>query len=459
MKLRKLIPFAIIFALSIFLRSINLLDRAPFDWDQNRDYSQVLAISQGEYLPLGPVAKGSVGGFFLGSLYYYILLPAFSLLSGALIALPVTSIFIDSLVAGLIYLLFSKSIGKKLSLLTALTWAISWFLVESSRISWNVALIPIWSAFAIYFLDRLRNTHSKKALFALALLGGISFHIHVSVIGVFFLLMLFSLRYLRFPLRVYIQAFLFGLLPLIPLIHYDLTHAYKNLRLVRDYISTRPPASTSLIEMLTVTLTKIGKVTKALYFANFADSLFLGIIMLILAFINFFRAHSLIKVSSLIIILNTTLIILLRDYNFPEYYLALSYLPLLLVGFYSLLSILKLTKNLSLPLTLIILIYLSVINYQSSSTARTAYSLGAKQELVESLTSYDMPLDIHLQFDPGREGGFEYLIARSEIRLDSTSSMQILLTDRLDSPGYIDGELCEDLTHLGNIKSAFHIVQ
>ena len=68
MKLRKLIPFAIIFALSIFLRSINLLDRAPFDWDQNRDYSQVLAISQGEYLPLGPVAKGSVGGFFLPSL-------------------------------------------------------------------------------------------------------------------------------------------------------------------------------------------------------------------------------------------------------------------------------------------------------------------------------------------------------------------------------------------------------
>jgi len=204
---------------------------------------------------------------------------------------------------------------------------------------------------------------------------------------------------------------------------------------------------------------KLGKVTNALFFTKFADSLILGFSIFILSIISFFRSRSLFQISSLFIILNFILIISFRDYNFPEYYFAVSYLPIYLVGFNFFSSLISHAHKLSFPLTALLIAIIAFLNLRAFSTEMVSYSLGAQQQLVNSLLTYDIPLDIHLDFDPGRDGGLRHLITRSSISQDSDSPMQILLTDKINSPAYINGELCEDITTIGNIKSAFHIVQ
>lgn len=449
----------LIFVVALSLRSFHLVDRAPFDWDQNRDYSQVLVISGGEHTALGPVAKGSVGGFYLGSLYYYLLLPAFTIMSGALDALPMTSIIFDSLVAGLIYLLFSTVLGKRISLSVALLWSVSWFLIESSRVSWNVALIPIWTLLTLYSVTKIKKSRSTSHLYLLAFLGGLTFHIHLTLIAIFPFLILIALKSRHYKVADYLKALGFGLLPLIPLIHYDLTHAFKNLRLVRDFFATRAVSSTTTLEMIRMVTIKLGKVTRALYFAKFADSLVLGTSVITLSIASLLKARPVIRTSALMILLNIALIILFRDYNFPGYYLAASYLPIYLVGINFLFTLASLAGKLRLPLILIIVISLLAVNLRSYSTELVSYSLGAKQALVSSLIKLDTPLDIHLNFDPGRDGGIGYLISRSPLLIDPNSSTRVILTDKVDSPAYIEGELCEDLLQLGNMKSALDIVQ
>lgn len=459
MKFSKLIPFFLLFTLAFFLRSDNLANHTTFDWDQDRDYSQVLEISRGDHKAIGPVVKGSVGGFYLGSLYYYLLLPAFTITSGALISLPLTSIIIDSIVAGLIYFLFARIIGKPKSFILALVWSISWFLISTSRVSWNVALIPVWSLFIIYTLTKLHESRSIFHFYLLAFLGGLTFHIHVSLIGIFPLLLIFSHKSIRFSPLTYLKAFLLGIIPITPLIYHDVTHAYLNLRLVRNFITSNSTSHTTYADIFRMAMIKLGKVVNALYFSRFADSYLLGIFITILAFINYFRAQPIFRISSILIITNLSLVILLKDYGFPEYYFAISYLPIYLITLNFLAYLLSKAHSFRPYITCVITVAIVILNIQSYSTVAGIFSLGAKKELVSSITTYQSPLSIHYSFDPGRDGGLQHLVNRSNIIQDAGSSTQILLTDKIDSPGYINGELCEDIVVVGHMKSAFHIVQ
>ncbi len=85
----------VIFTLAFALRFNHFTNNSPFDWDQNRDYGEVAKIATGKLPILGPVAKGE-GGFYLGSLYYYLLYPAYYFMSGSLSSLPLISLSIDA---------------------------------------------------------------------------------------------------------------------------------------------------------------------------------------------------------------------------------------------------------------------------------------------------------------------------------------------------------------------------
>lgn len=99
---------------------------------------------------------------------------------------------------------------------------------------------------------------------------------------------------------------------------------------------------------------------------------------------------------------------------------------------------------------------MNILNY---TTTTGNFSLKYKYELIESLKLLPTPIDVSYQFDPGREGGFGYILKLENIALDKKSKTKILLTDKLNTPLYINGELARDLTQIGNFKSALYIVQ
>lgn len=441
---------------AIFLRFFHYANRAPFDWDQNRDYGEVKKIAAGQYVPLGPIAKGSVGGFYLGSLYYYLLFPAYGLTSGSLTALPVTSILLDCLMVIAIFLLLSKIIGGPRALgLTAL-WASSWFLIEASKISWNVALLPLWSLGLIYAFHQAATNHSRPHLYLLGLLAGLALHIHVTALPLIPLLLLLYLRRLSFPLAVWIKAGLLALLPALPLIHYDLTHAGLNLHLLNTFLRSVGSSAPSLPAMTIMALTKLGKVVSGLLFARFVPSLPLGVLTFALALSSVKSKLPLTELAGLHTLILLGMIIGFRDYNFPEYYFVSAYLSIFLLYTQAFLP-LFVKVNSFLPSLVVILIVL--LNLRAFTTLPTGFSLGTKTAIVDSLKIFDQSLDLHYAFDPGRDGGLRYLVERAGLRLDPHARTRILLTDKQNTPLYIEGELTRDLTQLGNLRTALYIVQ
>lgn len=437
-----------IFIIAFTLRFYHFENRAPFDWDQNRDYGEVVKIASGEYVPLGPLAKG-VGGFYLGSFYYYLLYPTYYLMNGSLSALPLTSLIIDATVAGIIYLLLHKIMGKKRAVILSLVWTLSWFLIDASRISWNVSLVPLWSLFMIYALYEVVEHKSLRHLYLLALLFGFTLHIHVATIPVIPLLLLLYSRRISFSWQVWVKAIILGLVPAIPLGIYDLSHSYFNLHLLRDFISYRGKVTTSLVEMVPMVMIKLGKVVSGIFVSEFRDNLILGIVTVLIAIKSIFTKNTLTQIAGIIVLVSTVLIILFRDYNFPEYYFAPAYLSLCII-------ILNILPRIFLYLFISLFVLLNIRDY---TILPTGYSLSVKNNIVDSLNSFSEPIDLNYSFLPGREGGLEYLVKLNGLKLDPQARTRLLVTDQLNAPLYIDGELARDLIQIGNIRTALYIVQ
>lgn len=427
--------------------------RTPFDWDQNRDYEEVRKIVAGEHTALGPIAKGASGGFYLGSLYYYILVPSYQLFQSDLSALPLTSILIDTVVVALIYLFFRKGMGEGSAFALATLWMCSWFLIEWSRVSWNVALVPIWSLLAIYALHQSISAQSKRAFYFLAIIAGLSVHIHVSTIPIIPLLLIFLFKRFKFTRSTWLKALGISLIPATPLIYHDLTHSFANLHLVKDYLTFRSNLDASWLEIMSLTVTRLGKVVSGIIASVFRSNLVLGVVALALALRAVFTKNLIIILSGAFVLATSFLIIILRDPNFPEYYFAPSYLAILALLIDLLFSVFK-KINLAY-LTLIIIIIINLGAYQTESVS---LSLGAKKEIVASLAKETPPLDITYSFDPGRDGGLRYLVEQS-VKLDSNSKARYILTDKLNTPLYIDGELARDIGEVGNIRLGLYIVQ
>lgn len=440
-----------IFVLAFSLRFYGFANRAPFDWDQDRDYAQVEHIASGQYIALGPVAKG-VGGFYLGSLYYYLLYPAYFLSSGALSSLPLTSIFLDAVVPVFIYLLFKKSLGYKTSLGLATIWSISWLLIEASRISWNVALVPLWTLLTLSTFEHLVGSPNKRWLYLLAFLCGLTIHIHVTAIAIIPMLMIFYYKHFKYSLVDWLIACLVGLIPLLPLALYDLSHSFFNLHLLRDFLGYRTRVDTSLLSMIPMATLKLGKVVSGILFSRFRDSLFVGLTIIIFAIYSLYSHKIIIKTSGLIILISTFLIIVFRDYGFPEYYFSVSYLAIIIVFF----DVINHFFGKASYLILAIIILLNLGSYQTSTTG---FSLANKTQLVESLKEVESPINVYYNFDPGRDGGLRSLVKRSGLIIDPSAKNRVLLTDKLNTPLYIGGELARDLYQIGNLKSALYVVQ
>jgi hypothetical protein len=275
----------------------------------------------------------------------------------------------------------------------------------------------------------------------------------VSIIPIIPIFALLYFRHLRFAFRDWIFTIILMIVPIIPLIIYDLNHGFLNAHLLRNQLGTQATARTSIWQMMYMSMVKLGKVVSGIFFAKFSDNIFLGIITTILAIKSaIFDKKLLYRLAGQTILISIFLIIVLGDYGFPEYYFAAAYLAIIVL-FVMLLS--KLPSILMYPIFSLII----VLNLLDYSTIPTGFSLKYKYDMVATLKDFKEPIDMSYQFDPGRDGGFRYIIELFDIKTDPKSRTRILLTDKLNTPLYIDGELARDLSVIGNFKSALYIVQ
>jgi len=442
----------ILFFAAFLLRLYKYEINSSFDWDQNRDYGEVQKIMNGTPVILGPVAKGS-GGFHLGSLYYYLLVPSYWIMDHSLYSLPLTSIVLDTFFAAAIFLLLHNVIGKKVAIATSIVWIVSWYLVSASRVSWNVALVPLWNLLTLISLYRVIKERSQQYFYSLGLLLGLSFHIHVSIIPLIPIFLALYFKQMKYTFKDWIIFCILAITPLIPLITFDIKHGFFNAHLLRNQLGSQMAARESIRLMLSMTMIKLGKVVSGIFLAKFVDNIYLGIITTLLAYTTIvFDKKLLHQLAGWSIIISIILILALGDYGFPEYYFSPVYLSIMLLYVSQICKLPKL-------LAYFLFIFMISCNLRQITTTASPFSLKYKYDLVSTLKQFQEPIDMHYQFDPGRDGGFGYLINLMDIKTDKNSIIKILLTDKLNSPLYINGELTRDLHTMGNFRSSLYIVQ
>ncbi len=438
---------------SLLLRIYKIENRAPFDWDQNRDFKAISEIASGKPILIGPVAKGE-GGFLLGPLYYYIVTPAYLLSGQSPIALPLTAAILDVVTIAMMLYLLPSIIGKKMAFSVSFIWSFSWFAIEMSRISWNVALIPLWSVLIIWIIT-LRSIYSPSMILFFGLLVGTSWHIHAALIPTSVLL---ALIYFRIWTQNWksIAFFVLGyLIPLIPLIIFDIRHSGINIHLMSEMLKSGSQVDFQLPIMLQSALMRLGKNIQSIFTGISEYSLILGSVLMVLSLASIAYYKGLYRVCGIIIVLNFIAIMYLREPGFPEYYFAFSYIP-------SILIIIKIVHSLtkdSVAILLIIGVLVGITNFMHYSLSETSFGLSRKMSVAKLMSEQGQTIDLYFDLVQGREGGIVPLYKKYGGTIDKSSALKIVVSDKNDGPINLDGELTSVIGNFGGLRVSKLIVE
>jgi len=223
--------------LGAFLRLYRIADYITFLGDEGRDVLVVKRIIvDHKFTLLGPTA--SVGGFFLGPIYYYFMIPflwAFRLDPvgpAVMVALfGIATVF-------LVYKAGKDFFNNRVGLLAAGLYAISPLVVAYSRSSWNPNLMPFFSLLIIWVTWKMVVEDKPKFLLLIGFLFGILIQLHylatflMVVIAVYLLRFFCQFKYLKYYFGA-IGGFLLGWLPFLL---FELRHNFPNFQTLYRFV-------------------------------------------------------------------------------------------------------------------------------------------------------------------------------------------------------------------------------
>ena len=227
----------VILLVASFLRLYRIADYLTFLGDEGRDVLVVkrMIIDQ-KWTLLGPTA--SVGGFFLGPIYYYFMLPFLWLFRLDPVGPAVMVALFSIATVFLVYKIGREFFDSRAGLIAAGLYAISPLVIAYSRSSWNPNLMPFFCLLVIY---TLWLAVAKKRLSFLGLAGfflGIAFQLHylatflVPVVILYTLLFTAETKNIKYYL-LGIGGFLVGWSPFLL---FELRHGFPNLHTLYNFI-------------------------------------------------------------------------------------------------------------------------------------------------------------------------------------------------------------------------------
>ena len=220
-----------------YLRLYRVSEYMTFLGDEGRDMLVVKRmIVDHKFTLLGPTA--SVGGFFLGPMYYYFMVP-FVWVSGlnpAGAAVMVGLFGIATVI--LLYKAGKDMVDVSVGLVAAALYSMSPLIIAYSRSSWNPNVVPFFALSLIYLLWKVSIDVSKRSLFLIGVTLGIGIQLHYlffflfPVVLVWFLLYGRSKKYLKLYAFV-IVGFLVGYAPFLA---FELRHGFPNTISITRFI-------------------------------------------------------------------------------------------------------------------------------------------------------------------------------------------------------------------------------
>lgn len=251
----KNLSLIVVLLLAAFYRLYKIQDYMTFLGDEGRDVLVVYNLLHGKLTLLGPTS--SVGGFFLGPIYYYFMAPFLFLFNYNPVGPAIMVALIGIATVFLIYKICENFFNKRVAFFAAIIYAISPLVVSYSRSSWNPNPLPFFSLLSLLSVYKALQKNSLKLFLATGVLLGISMQLHYLAIflcAVIFLYVSFTTVYKSLTKSTFVSlikrylllliGFLFGWSPFIA---FEIRHGFPDFRSIYDFIlhsgNTGPGAS------------------------------------------------------------------------------------------------------------------------------------------------------------------------------------------------------------------------
>ncbi|MBI4097849.1 MAG: glycosyltransferase family 39 protein [Candidatus Levybacteria bacterium] len=309
-----LVALCAILLLGFFLRIYKIKDYIIFLGDEGRDVLVVYEILHGNLTLLGPTS--SVGGFFLGPIYYYFMTPFLFLSNYDPVGPAIMVVLFGIATIYFVYRLGREFFGKEAGLIAALLYAVSPIVITYSRSSWNPNVFPFFTIASLYVLYKAVSK-SSLLLFVLAgVLMGINLQIHylATFVGVimFSYVLLSDFKpqtaLLIKLVKQYVLMFIGFLIGFAPFLAFELRHQFTNTQNIINFIfhSSETGAGNQFFLNIRHVFERLfgGLLTSFPTFNNFtkfdpniiqiwlAISMFLGLVSTIFFLILFIKSRS-----------------------------------------------------------------------------------------------------------------------------------------------------------------------
>ena len=236
---KEFILILLILAVGAFFRLFRISEYMTFLGDEGRDAIIVRRLLvDGDPILIGPGT--SIGGMYLGPLYYYLIAPALLLFNFSPVGPAVLVALIGIATIALVWWLGREWFSKTVGLLSAFLYAISPTVITFSRSSWNPNIMPFFALLSVFSIYKVW----KEKRFSWLILTAISFAFVLQshylglllfpVLALFWFLSkpIYHIRYSIYALAIF--AFLMS-----PLLIFDLRHDYMNTKALTKFLTVR----------------------------------------------------------------------------------------------------------------------------------------------------------------------------------------------------------------------------
>lgn len=421
---------ACILGLAILSRFWNLTNL--FHWTLDEEYWSYVAhnVATGYHVPLigGPIGGT---GVYLGPLFVWLMGGVFFVVRSnpGLIAVVMSALGVG--VVGGIYLLFRNLVNKKVALGAACLYAVSTLAVMYDRKYWNASLTPLLSILSLWLVHKIRTQPNWIRVIGLGLVVSLAINAHMTGLVLVLLgLISFWVYKISFKwLLVYVVTILICHLPLLA---FDLRHDFTNARAIgqiltgknqSELVTQTPPQPIELTVLTFARLlyTPATDVSQELTLCRdlaTARSRPPQIYQIISLLTLVYAGYLLIKKRDLFALLIVTNFLLVFGYawlipnsfypgQLSEYYYLPSFVAFLVLFVQLLFNISK--KRLFIPTTLIV--FLVIINLQTTIHLRHSYGYAQKYELVKVAIDQieDSSFSLGVEGHPCQIYGYRYL--------------------------------------------------
>lgn len=236
-RIKNYLPLICILVVAAFLRLYKIADYMTFLGDEGRDVLIVYNILHGHLTLLGPTA--SVGGFFLGPIYYYFMAPFLWVFNYNPVGPAIMVALIGITTVFLVYKVGSDFFNKQVGLIAASLYAISPLVVAYSRSSWNPNPMPFFSLLTLYILYKALSKNNNKFFLLAGLLLGVTMQLHYLAIflGVIIAVyILFIRRSFLKAVKDYLFIFLGFIVGWSPFLAFEGRHGFPNIQSIFSFI-------------------------------------------------------------------------------------------------------------------------------------------------------------------------------------------------------------------------------